>query len=88
MVLGFGNKGGRPKKVLDQVEDEDEEENDDEEDEPKEVESPKPIKKLVKDVEVKPMARLIAGKVLGDGIYEYTLVTNKSLGEIGSEFEI
>jgi len=41
-----------------------------------------------KPVQAKPSARIISGKIVGDGIYEFTLITNTNLGEIGEEFEI
>jgi len=100
MVFGF-NKGGRPKKIKveenqeDDIEDADDETKDedlDDEEQEKEEELKNlnsKIRKLKSDKQiVKPSARIVSGKIVGDGIYEFTLITNTNLGQIGEEFDI
>lgn len=84
--LGQGKK--EKTKVIepeDEPEPEEDEYKDDDEEEPEEVKQP--IKKLeVK--EEKPTAKIVSGEFLSDGMFRFVLITNKSLGEIGVEFEI
>jgi Ran GTPase-activating protein (RanGAP) involved in mRNA processing and transport len=75
------------KKKVGKVQDmEDEEELDEEEeqdeDEEEEIEEKKEPQKL------SPTARIISGKLLDDNVFEYTIITNKTLGDIGSVFDI
>ena len=84
---------GRKKKVAKVEEDDEEEyESDNEEDgdeEPEEEPEKENRKtKLINKPKVNPMARIISGRIISDGVFEYTLITNKALGELGSEFEI
>ena len=71
-------KEGKVQDMEDEEELDDEEEQDDDE----EVEEKKESKKLT------PTARIVSGKLLDDDVFEYTIITNKTLGDIGSVFDI
>lgn len=70
-------KVGKVQDMEDEEELDDEEEQDDDEEETKE----EPQK-------LSPTARIISGKLLDDNVFEYTIITNKTLGDIGSVFDI
>ena len=99
----FKRKQGRQIKVIEPEEDEEEQEDKDEEDTKEEdldeeEKRTSELKRLNselrklrhedKSVQAKPSARIVSGKIVGDGIYEFTLITNTNLGQIGEEFEI
>ena len=71
------NKVGKVQDMEDEEELDDEEEQDDDEEETKEVKK-----------ELSPTARIVSGKLLDDDVFEYTIITNKTLGDIGSVFDI
>jgi len=73
------------------IEDDDERDNDEDNEDEEDLENEKeetPTRKLVKDAPEKPLARISSAKIIGNGIYEYTLITNRLFGNIGEEFEI
>lgn len=45
--------------------------------------TPKPAPVQEEVEEVAPVARILAGELLEGGLYRYTILTNKSIGQIG-----
>ena len=48
----------------------------------------KSLKSIKTQEDKNKFVRIISGKVIEEGIYEYTLITNRKIGKIGEEFEI
>ena len=90
----WGKKDKKPSRVIEledeeESEDENEEESNNEESDEKEIPKSNIKKKLKQESKIiKPSARIVSGEIISDGVYKFTLITNKSIGEIGEEFDI
>lgn len=54
--------------------------------------APQPVAQQLAPKPVQPkqeyIAQIVSGTLLGAGLYEYTIRTNKSVGEVGDIFEL